>query len=546
VPAGFDEGSNWWDWPDADSDGLPDKWESDGVWVKGQYLDLPGKGATPDHKDLFLRYDYEEGRPLSEDTTTYMHAMFREAPLSNPDGAKGVRLHIEMGTEIPSSIVGDYQLTKDDIIRVGTYSGYLSSPQYGGGGVPPLYKSMINLRQKPSGSTIGTAFVKGQFGWTGWDVDGAWAAFNINLPTWEADSRRLAKAFAQASNASHELGHLLGLQHHNDTATPERDGAYKSIMSYSYSNFGVPGDGFLPLHRIDYSRSDTPKKDWKMGEAIGSLTFISGQDGEIDDFYANTADDQLFAPGEPSTEPTEDELIESSSPESFLQFLTTYDAPAAPSVPSLADASASVVQGEVVSIPLDAQDPGGSPVSYLVDTEPLAGSVAAAAGGVTYAAGSAVPGVYSFSVRASNGVLSSVPATVVVTVLAAPEPPPTSIPTTTPTMAPAPTQESLPSPSTPVVTETPNDHVSLFGPRMKVKGRAVVGSRVRVVHFKTHWNGAAVRYRFGWSLNGVRLKAAGSQLRLTRAMSGKKLKVRIVGRTDGITSTKSFKIGRVR
>ena len=228
VPSPFALDSNWWNWPDADDDGLPDKWENDGVWVKDTYLDLPGEGADPRHKDLFVRYDYASGEMPSEDTLAFMRQMFDRAPLTNPDGTDGVRLHIATGAEVPTSIIGNYDLTPANIIRVGTYTGYLNSPGYGGSGVPTIYKSMLNFAQKPGTSTIGRGFFKGNFAWTAWDVNNAEAALNINFPVWSESSRQLAESFAEASNAAHELGHLLGLHHHGAQDTPQQDKDYLS------------------------------------------------------------------------------------------------------------------------------------------------------------------------------------------------------------------------------------------------------------------------------------------------------------------------------
>ena len=44
VASGFSLDSNWWDWPDADGDGLPDNWETNGVYVGNRYLDLRSMG----------------------------------------------------------------------------------------------------------------------------------------------------------------------------------------------------------------------------------------------------------------------------------------------------------------------------------------------------------------------------------------------------------------------------------------------------------------------------------------------------------------------
>src|SRR4051794_30250217 len=51
VPPGQEADSDFWTWPDADQDGLPDYWETHGVWVDGKFVDLAGLGADDQHMD---------------------------------------------------------------------------------------------------------------------------------------------------------------------------------------------------------------------------------------------------------------------------------------------------------------------------------------------------------------------------------------------------------------------------------------------------------------------------------------------------------------
>lgn len=96
---------------DVDADGLFDHWETDGIDMDGDGvadLDLPELGADPMHKDIFLQIDYLEDR----DTTafgTYTHEIapgvtqklaeiMAAAPVQNPDGTTGIRMHIDAGS----------------------------------------------------------------------------------------------------------------------------------------------------------------------------------------------------------------------------------------------------------------------------------------------------------------------------------------------------------------------------------------------------------------------------------------------------------------
>ena len=89
-----------------DSDGLLDSWERVGLSMDENpdiELDLPGWGATPDHKDLFVEYDVEKGSDWGNRTQEGLVAVqqaFARAPKDaggreNPDGKHGIRLWID-------------------------------------------------------------------------------------------------------------------------------------------------------------------------------------------------------------------------------------------------------------------------------------------------------------------------------------------------------------------------------------------------------------------------------------------------------------------
>lgn len=85
---------------DADGDGLLDAWERDGFDADGDGtvdVDLPGLGADPAHKDLFLELDHEAGQAPTRADVQAMKAAFRSAPLTNPDGIDGVDLWVDTG-----------------------------------------------------------------------------------------------------------------------------------------------------------------------------------------------------------------------------------------------------------------------------------------------------------------------------------------------------------------------------------------------------------------------------------------------------------------
>lgn len=103
---------------DLDGDGLLDEWETNGLDIDGDGvidLDLPAMGATPDHKDVFVEVDYMMETVCSggfgfgncvlhthqpkKEAIDMVVAAFQNAPVSNPDGTTGIRLHVDAGKD---------------------------------------------------------------------------------------------------------------------------------------------------------------------------------------------------------------------------------------------------------------------------------------------------------------------------------------------------------------------------------------------------------------------------------------------------------------
>ncbi|WP_136708197.1 DUF11 domain-containing protein [Agromyces sp. H66] len=92
---------------DADGDGLLDGWERNGFDADSDGavdVDLPGFGATVGHRDLFLELDYSTGQAPRRDDIQAMRDAFADAPLGNPDGVTGVRLHVDTGPLVDTTV----------------------------------------------------------------------------------------------------------------------------------------------------------------------------------------------------------------------------------------------------------------------------------------------------------------------------------------------------------------------------------------------------------------------------------------------------------
>lgn len=84
---------------DADGDGLLDTWEAESGGIDGNNdgtpdLNLHALGARPDHKDLFVEIDHGPARGFPDGVVRRLVDAFAAAPVENPDGTTGVRLHL--------------------------------------------------------------------------------------------------------------------------------------------------------------------------------------------------------------------------------------------------------------------------------------------------------------------------------------------------------------------------------------------------------------------------------------------------------------------
>jgi hypothetical protein len=302
VPPGVDRATAWWDFPDGDDDGLPDYWETAGVWVGDRHVDLAGLGAKPGRRDAFVYVDVVEGERWNDNIEGLLRSSFAASPLN-------VALHIVRGPrQLPRSVVPQ-PITASGVdghnlfaalVRQGFEdTGLSGSP----GSVPALAKYVCSCPDHADipgvgpGSSIGgdangiradhLLLTMYESKW----IDAVERQTGVRFPNDDEVSDRL-----NAVTTMHELGHLYGLRHHGAENLPARDPGYLSIMSYAYSAFGVPvpapvaiGSRDL-LPRIDYSRDDAVNYDWRTGTGAGTLSFVTGQNGERGDFYNTVAE----------------------------------------------------------------------------------------------------------------------------------------------------------------------------------------------------------------------------------------------------------------
>lgn len=309
IPIPFSCDSNWWDWPDNDMDGLPDHWETNGVYVRGERLDLAAAGARVGVRDAFIYVDVVEGERWNDRIEQLLVRSFAAGPI---DGSGGIALHIKRARgnltrgQVPDSV----QATRGffETVTAATPTGgtaFASTAWSQSTSTPQLAKYILVGPDHAEGSGTGgqaIGFIADHLVVTmnesRWLSDivaetgllvGSLIRLDMILPSF----RDLVHDSLNAITTMHELGHLYGLKHHGSTSAPEYDLNYKSIMSYSYNAFGVPrGEGLSKTWHLDYSRSSDVNLDWRMSTTSGSpeygaLTLIHGQNGERGDFYTN-------------------------------------------------------------------------------------------------------------------------------------------------------------------------------------------------------------------------------------------------------------------
>lgn len=273
----------------ADGDGIPDCWETEsaGMDVNDDGiadLDLYARGASPDHKDLFVEVD----GMLFIDVNGFQPAFgdviqaFADAPVENPDQAPGIRLHLEFdqtqipyeeytpvdctgypthGTEWKTQYFGSPTEQADanwEQIRAAKLKAYrwcvlLSRPQPVCCGFPICTTQWEGL--------LGIAELPGEdFAVYADQMAGRHLVVDLN--------QHELIPYLVAETFMHELGHTLGL-HHGGGDDINGKPNYRSVMNYTG---GLTADRFSEdgIQPLDYSRKALPALfEYDLDEHVG-------------------------------------------------------------------------------------------------------------------------------------------------------------------------------------------------------------------------------------------------------------------------------------
>lgn len=235
---------------DTDGDALKDGWEANGYDYNNDGkvdVNLPAMGANPFHKDIFVEHDWMapcrtcKSHQPSWTVLNRVKSAFAAAPVSNPDGRWGIKLHNDRGQR----------------------------PYYGGNQVAHKYDIA------PTNATLWSEFDKIKnanfaaarrdiFHYVLWahDLTPAYGStsgisrgipasdFIVSLGSWPG----CGDTNARTGTFMHELGHNLGLTHGGNAGDHVN---YKpnhlSVMNYSFQVIGVPRN--TPTRRLwDFTR----------------------------------------------------------------------------------------------------------------------------------------------------------------------------------------------------------------------------------------------------------------------------------------------------
>ncbi len=270
---------------DSDGDKLPDGWELHGV----NDLDLPGYGADPLHKDLFVEADYMTG--IGHDhLLDYDHLMdivnvFADAPVNNPDGTTGVNIHIDTGgaaygepagTHAAFNLGGGNGVPEDMTLGADTYYGdydwtqfqeykdaFFSWNRYG------IFHYMIFAHDLTENDEWWGISGISRNGWPDKTFAKGATDFIVSMGSWDNDEYDgiidMGTQDQREGTFIHELGHNLGLRHGGNDHVNYKPN-YLSIMNYFYQTSGVYRDG---AYHYDYSRIAPTISESSLNEKTG-------------------------------------------------------------------------------------------------------------------------------------------------------------------------------------------------------------------------------------------------------------------------------------
>jgi streptogramin lyase len=271
---------------DTDGDGLLDSWETNGIDADENGtvdlpLHLPPYSADPLHKDVFVEVDYMAAHQPQPGTLADVIAAFADAPVSNPDGASGVRLHALLDEVVPT-IAPVVFLSRPtgtandfDDIKLGDFwtscDGRFGTAAERSGG--NCWALLIAKRLAFHYAVFGHSYSEAPTSSGIAELPGNDFMVTVGGKTAEWIAAAGGLRSAEAGTFMHELGHNLDLHHGGFEDLPNCKPNYQSVMTYTRQ---VPY--IDPARPLDYSRELLPTLDEvALDETLG----VGGADGNV-------------------------------------------------------------------------------------------------------------------------------------------------------------------------------------------------------------------------------------------------------------------------
>jgi hypothetical protein len=269
---------------DSDDDALCDSWETEGIDPEGDGIidvDLPGMGADPRHKDIFIEIDSMPGHVLSQAAIDVMVDAFADAPVPNPDGLTGITVHVDNGSGstmnpvtgatwgslseatatlthqavIGSSGAGDvYNWSAFDAVKASNFDPNRAL----------AFHYVISGHRYASTSSPNSSGISRNGPLDAFDLGGS--DLLVTLGPASEPGEGSGTASQQAGTLMHELGHNLGLKHGGNDHVGYKP-SYLSIMNYAFQMTGLRrADGTF---QFDYSSVPVSMDETALDEDTG-------------------------------------------------------------------------------------------------------------------------------------------------------------------------------------------------------------------------------------------------------------------------------------
>jgi hypothetical protein len=231
---------------DSDRDGLLNTWETTGIDINGDGridYNLRAKGANPMHKDIFVEVDFMRfHRPFPQAITNVINS-FARAPVTNPDGTTGIRLHVLVDEQIPhQSTINDLAgLATIKKSRFGTFAERntdIISPASIIAAKKLAYHYGLFAHSRAGTSSSGIA-----------ELPGNDFIVSLGSPGWGTFlGHTVGSLDQQQGTFMHEFGHNLNLRHGGGDNI-NRKPNYLSVMNYLFQMSSIVAN-----RPLDYSR----------------------------------------------------------------------------------------------------------------------------------------------------------------------------------------------------------------------------------------------------------------------------------------------------